>query len=601
MRNPRAALIPAAMLAACAGLADSALAQSWTETGDAGDLPASAQLATGSGGLFSISGSINGASDIDMYQVEICDFANFSATTVGGTTLDTQLFIFSAAGLGVVSNDDDPGGAGLQSTIPVGHIPSGGAYYIAVSLYNRDPISSGGLIFQPAAFTEVTPANGPGASSAVSGWQGATTATGAYTITLNGACHVDPNATGACCRADGTCAVMTLAACLAESGTFGGANSACGSITCAPAGACCLNNGTCIQRTLAACNAAAGVWAGAGVACGGCVPISYLPLPLTYNWNGMVSAAVEQGPDNFNNPAGYRSVADRGLLLGVGGNALDAGPIVGTNNMPYSIRTTPGTLDIVHLGDRRTVANAARDWGTGANNALQPTWLLDNDQTTPQVSTMSAVNATLTPFSRIGVLYQVSDFGGRFDMLLTFTDSSSATLTLLAPDWFNNQAPPGPAAGSGLVVQRQLGVYASTQDTDNANTTTNNLNVAEAVTSVQKLIEDGFGNFAGRRLASITFLNPVSNANYPNSTPATGSGVAILAASMSYPAGGQSCYANCDNSTQAPVLNVADFTCFLQRFAAGDTYANCDNSTQVPTLNVADFTCFLQRFAAGCP
>jgi hypothetical protein len=62
-----------------------------------------------------------------------------------------------------------------------------------------------------------------------------------------------------------------------------------------------------------------------------------------------------------------------------------------------------------------------------------------------------------------------------------------------------------------------------------------------------------------------------------------------------------SCYANCDGSTQQPVLNVADFTCFLQRFAAGESYANCDGSTQQPVLNVADFTCFLQRFAAGCP
>jgi hypothetical protein len=60
------------------------------------------------------------------------------------------------------------------------------------------------------------------------------------------------------------------------------------------------------------------------------------------------------------------------------------------------------------------------------------------------------------------------------------------------------------------------------------------------------------------------------------------------------------CYANCDGSTTAPILNVADFTCFLQRFAAGESYANCDQSTTVPVLNVADFTCFLQRFAAGC-
>jgi hypothetical protein len=64
---------------------------------------------------------------------------------------------------------------------------------------------------------------------------------------------------------------------------------------------------------------------------------------------------------------------------------------------------------------------------------------------------------------------------------------------------------------------------------------------------------------------------------------------------------GSSCYANCDQSTTPPVLNVGDFTCFLQRFAAGESYANCDLSTTEPVLNVADFTCFLQQFAAGCP
>jgi hypothetical protein len=60
------------------------------------------------------------------------------------------------------------------------------------------------------------------------------------------------------------------------------------------------------------------------------------------------------------------------------------------------------------------------------------------------------------------------------------------------------------------------------------------------------------------------------------------------------------CYANCDCSPGASPLNVADFTCFLQRFAAGDLWANCDVSTTPPLLNVADFTCFLRRFAAGC-
>jgi hypothetical protein len=61
------------------------------------------------------------------------------------------------------------------------------------------------------------------------------------------------------------------------------------------------------------------------------------------------------------------------------------------------------------------------------------------------------------------------------------------------------------------------------------------------------------------------------------------------------------CYANCDGSTAAPVLNVADFTCFLQKFSTGNPYANCDGSTTAPVLNVQDFTCFLQKFAVGCP
>jgi hypothetical protein len=60
------------------------------------------------------------------------------------------------------------------------------------------------------------------------------------------------------------------------------------------------------------------------------------------------------------------------------------------------------------------------------------------------------------------------------------------------------------------------------------------------------------------------------------------------------------CYPNCDASTTPPILNIADFSCFLQKFAAGDPYANCDGSSIEPVLNVADFSCFLGKFAAGC-
>lgn len=61
------------------------------------------------------------------------------------------------------------------------------------------------------------------------------------------------------------------------------------------------------------------------------------------------------------------------------------------------------------------------------------------------------------------------------------------------------------------------------------------------------------------------------------------------------------CYANCDNSSIAPVLNVSDFVCFQTKYAQGDPYSNCDGSTVVPVLNVSDFVCFQTKYAAGCP
>jgi hypothetical protein len=65
--------------------------------------------------------------------------------------------------------------------------------------------------------------------------------------------------------------------------------------------------------------------------------------------------------------------------------------------------------------------------------------------------------------------------------------------------------------------------------------------------------------------------------------------------------GGPLCYANCDRSSTPPALNVGDFSCFLNRFAAQDPYANCDASTEWPEINIQDFTCFVNRFAGGCP
>ena len=48
-------------------------------------------------------------------------------------------------------------------------------------------------------------------------------------------------------------------------------------------------------------------------------------------------------------------------------------------------------------------------------------------------------------------------------------------------------------------------------------------------------------------------------------------------------------------------LKKGDPEGFLNAFATGDSRANCDGSTAAPLLNIADFLCFQQKFAAGCP
>ena len=55
------------------------------------------------------------------------------------------------------------------------------------------------------------------------------------------------------------------------------------------------------------------------------------------------------------------------------------------------------------------------------------------------------------------------------------------------------------------------------------------------------------------------------------------------------------CYADCDGSG---TLNIFDYICFGNQYAAGDPYADCDGSG---TLNIFDYICFGNEYSAGCP
>ncbi len=171
--------------------------------GDAGELVGTAQRVASPGAqpCFTPVTRIRGdmaENDTDMYVICITDPANFSATTVGTTSWDTQLWLFRCDGFGVVHNDDNPNGTGLQSRIDnrTNCIQSPGIYLLAITRYNRDAVNSRGeLIWAASPSNQVRCPDGPGQNSPLAGWSTPTTTAGRYVIQLQGAYFVDANGT----------------------------------------------------------------------------------------------------------------------------------------------------------------------------------------------------------------------------------------------------------------------------------------------------------------------------------------------------------------------------------------------------------------------
>jgi hypothetical protein len=165
----------------------------WDETanggGDAGDLPETAQ-STGSDSITKIRGTIGASDDVDVYAITISAPSTFSATTIGGTSLDTALWLFDENGKGVVHNEDDPDAStGFQSRIDnrTFCITQPGRYYLAVSLFDRRAAGcSEGLIWATTPFRGVRCPDGPESTSRVGGWSGSSSSTGRYIIFLTG-------------------------------------------------------------------------------------------------------------------------------------------------------------------------------------------------------------------------------------------------------------------------------------------------------------------------------------------------------------------------------------------------------------------------------
>ncbi len=163
----------------------------WAEVGDAGDLPGTANAAIGnpSAPLTRISGTLV-AGDVDMFAINICDAANWSASTLNGATFDTQMFLFKADGTGVAA-DDDYSATTLQSILtsvrvaPLGN----GLYYLAISGFDNDPLGASTSTRIWSSNAQDAAPDGPAAAQAVGSWSGGGEV-GAYTIALTGSCYV---------------------------------------------------------------------------------------------------------------------------------------------------------------------------------------------------------------------------------------------------------------------------------------------------------------------------------------------------------------------------------------------------------------------------
>ena len=159
--------------------------------GDAGQLLLTATTTVGTGALGTIRGSLTGGLDTaDLFAIYLTAGTAFSATTTASpftyNAFDTVLYLFDAAGKGLIANDDDGNVGGPQSTLS-NYIPSvSGLYYLAIAGAGYNPVSGADAIFPLLWGQGGNVAANPGAG-VLTGWTSSTSEFGDYEIVLTGA------------------------------------------------------------------------------------------------------------------------------------------------------------------------------------------------------------------------------------------------------------------------------------------------------------------------------------------------------------------------------------------------------------------------------
>jgi hypothetical protein len=391
---------------------------------------------------------------------------------------------------------------------------------------------------------------------------------------------------GGCCFADGTCQILTGQSCISQSGTFRGPNTDCAT-ACPQPGACCFVDGTCQAIFETQCASGGGVWQGANT---NCASVS-CPLPgaCCVPWGCIVRS--------------------EGQCASIGGTYRGNGTLCETANCP------PATVSNI-IGFNWTTAASTTPNPQSWNRISAAEGVLSNvldDQGQPTAVTIQYGGGPAAGFTYLGTGTLAPDAVPQYIY----------NLSGMTGYGFRSSAAPFTVQLSGLNPGREYEywfvAYRATSAIENRvqvslGDTLNAITYDQVLTATANN-----GRFIVNEIDANSTMdwNELSRVTTSSSTgtitfnwAGIGTQTTVIGALAIREVLGSSCYANCDGSTVEPVLNVDDFTCFINEFAQAQTlpheqqvahYANCDGSTIAPALNVDDFTCFINRYAQGCP
>lgn len=144
-------------------------------SGDAGILPASADVTAGLGPLSTICGTITDPTNgVDMYEIMVTGTFSAIASDRPGSTLSPALFLFDSTGAALYGSE-----AGTLSGLSL----TPGIYYLALTSDSNDPKHGGNVIFTigPGLMTPIS------GHPVVQGWNLGGGSSGEYAIALTNA------------------------------------------------------------------------------------------------------------------------------------------------------------------------------------------------------------------------------------------------------------------------------------------------------------------------------------------------------------------------------------------------------------------------------